>query len=565
MSRGRKYGLLVVVLLMTVLLVWMFSDPPGTLTKNATKQYVSSNWDKKYDWESKDAYGLHLMQEIIIKRNKSVNPERIESESMLDSSALINEKRTYVFIGADFGLYNKEIDTLFDRVFRGSELFISASDVSVNFAESFNPALLFSFDFTSSVRVKFDTNNYNFTYRYQNDTIAYPWKIIKRNGSFENSTKILSRLSGLPNFIRFPHGKGSIMIHSTPELFYNYNLATKDGFFHAEKVAHEFKAGNKIAYLELARLDEDKEEDIFEMMRDNEEGERDDSYLQFLLQTPSLRAAMLLTLFGFLLFMLFRTKRTQPIVEVKPVKRNVSAVFVQTIASIYRNRDNPFSVLLLIRKNFYNTIQKHYFIDLSKRSDLQEIRHLSGRSNIPVEEIEELLQKLESANVAKINEEYLIEVTNLKRSFYERAGIISDRILQRLEQKEQVFYRTIWMSFPIIFVGIALVFAGLYLLVAANGTGILLWPLGTIALIWGILRMTKPLLKLRATEFVYFPLVGAKRIFPHDTIVSCRHHERYLELHYSDGRDLIIPFTELSSADRKQLELFLIRKQILEL
>jgi hypothetical protein len=565
MNRGRKYGLLAVVLLMTVLLVWMFSDPPAKMGGKNNKQYVSSNWDKKYNWESKDAYGLHLMQEIIVKRNKSINPERIESESMLDSSVLINEKRTYVFIGADFGLYNKEIDTLFDRVFRGSELFISATDVSVNFAKSFEPALLFSFDFASAVRVKFDSTNYSFTYRYQNDTLAYPWKIINRKSSFDTSTKILSRLSGHPNFIRFPHGKGTIMIHSTPELFYNYNLATKDGFFHAEKVANEFKAGNKITYLELARLDEDKEEDIFDLMKDNEEGERDDSYLQFLLQTPSLRAAMLLTLFGFLLFMLFRTKRMQPLVEVKPVKRNVSAVFVQTVASIYRNRDNPFSVLLLIRKNFYNTVQKHYFIDLSKRSGEQEIKHLAGRSNIPVEEINLLLNKLESANVAKINEEYLIEVTNLKRSFYERAGIISDKMLQRLDQKEQIFYRSVWMSFPLVFFGIGFVFAGLYLLVGAQGTGILLWPIGTVLLLWGILRMTKPLLKLRVDEFIFYPLVGKKRTYPHSTIVSCRHHERFLEIHYSDGSNFIIPFTELTAADRKQLELFLIRKEIIEL
>ncbi len=565
MSISRKYGIVAVLLLMTVMLLWMFSEPPVTSAKNSPKQFVSSNWDKKYEWDSQDAYGLFLMNGILRKQNKGIDPTQIDTPEQLDSLTYVNEKRTYVFIGSEFGLYTNELDTLFDRVFRGSDLFVSASDVSLNFANAFDPALILSFDYAPQIQVKVDTTKYSFTYRYQNDTLSYPWKFIDRKGKFENTTEILSRLSGKPNFIRFPHGKGSIFIHSTPELFYNYNLATKDGFFHAEKVAAKINSGKKIVYLELARLDEEKEEDIFDFMRDQEEGERDDSYLQFLLQTPAFRAAMLLTLFGFLMFMLFRTKRMQPIVEVRPVKRNVSAVFVQTVASIYRNRDNPFSVLLLIRKNFYNTVQKHYFIDLSKRTDGQEIRHLSSRSNIPVEEIEALLNKLESSNVAKINEEYLIEATNLKRSFYERAGIISDRILQRLEQKEQVFYRSVWMSFPLVFFGIGLIFAGLFLLVNANGIGILLWPLGSIALTWGILHMTKPLLKLRANELIYYPLFRKKNTYSHDTIVSCRHHESYLELHYSDGRDLVIPFTELSSGDRKQLELFLIRKQILEL
>jgi hypothetical protein len=262
MSNGRKYGILAVIVLLTLTLVWMFSDPVENRGKNQTKQFVSSNWDKKYEWDSKDAYGLHLVHELIVKRNKGIEPERIDSERQFDSLALTNEKRTYVFIGSDFALYDKEIDSLFERVHRGSDLLISAADVSVNFANSFEPALLFSFDLSSNITVKFDTTDYSFTFRYQNDTLSYPWKIIRRQGNFENTTKILSRLSGQPNFVRFPHGKGSILIHSTPELFYNYNLATKPGYFHADRAVNELASEKKILYLELARIDEEKEEQI---------------------------------------------------------------------------------------------------------------------------------------------------------------------------------------------------------------------------------------------------------------------------------------------------------------
>jgi hypothetical protein len=395
--------------------------------------------------------------------------------------------------------------------------------------------------------------------------MAYPWQMISHPGNYESGTKIISTISGRANFISFAYGKGRIMIHSTPECFFNFQLNRKEGFRYADHVIKQIDPEKSLYYLEMGRLKEQEKVDFMDQFKEDKgEGEKDDSYLQFLFQTPALRAALLLTLLGVLLFIIFRTRRMQPQVEVLPVKRNMSEIFVQTIASIYRNTDNPFSVLHLHKKNFYNTIQRHFFIDLSKRTDHREIEHLSSRCGADGAEIEQLLNRLETPNPGKVNEDFLMETIKLKRAFYERTGIISNKVMKRLDERELILYRTVWLSFPLLLGGILLILGGVFLLVKSSGAGILLWPLGTIVLIWGILRISRPFLKLKADEIQLYSLLRSKKKYALDQITRAERSGKGIDFYLKGENSVHIALNELNSHDQVQFNLYLVKHKIIE-
>lgn len=566
MSNQLKYGILAVVVLTTVLLVWLFGSggEKEKTTGSGKIAYVSSNWKDQYQWQSKDPYGLFIFNDLLKEHVKDSAYVNVSDKKTLDSIVTSERPATYLFLGNEFGMYDDELDTLFKEIESGSDLIIISGKVTENFAESFEPELRFTYDYSRVAKVEYGKESSELIYLFQQDTLAYPWQMISHPGNYEPGTKIISTISGRANFIAFPYGKGRILIHSTPECFFNFQLNRKEGFRYADKVIREIDPKKELRYLELGRIKERKPEDFFEQMKDNKQGERDDSYLQFLFQTPALRAALLLALLGVLLFVIFRTRRMQPQVEVLPTKRNMSEIFVQTIASIYRNKDNPLSVLNLHKKNFYNTVHRHFFIDLSKRTDHREIDHLASRCGASREEIEQILLRLETSDSDKVNDDFLFETIKQKRDFYEKTGIISEKIMQRLEDRTIIFYRSIWLSFPLILAGIGLILGGLFLLVKSSGLGILLWPLGTITLIWGLARMSRPLLKLKSNEILVYPIFLGKKRYTLEQISGAEKYDKRITLHLKSGEKVSIDLNELSNQDLVQFNQYLIKHKIIE-
>lgn len=567
MNRQMKYVILAVVVVITVLLVWMLGSDNGEEKTSGTGKisHISSNWNDQYLWQSKDPYGLFIFNELLREQVKSQKNVNVKSKEILDSIADKNIPATYLFLGKEFGMYNDELDTMFNQIEKGSDLVLITGNVTDNVGESFEPVLRFTYDYTRKATVKYGKEKSDLIYLFQQDTLAYPWQMISHPGKYENGTQVISTISGKANFISFPYGKGRILIHSTPECFFNFQLNRKEGFRYADHVIQRIDPKKELYYLEMGRLKEREKEDFMDQFKeDSGEGEKDDSYLQFLFQTPALRAALLLSLLGVLLFIIFRTRRMQPQVDVLPEKRNMSEIFVQTIASIYRNKDNPFSVLHLHKKNFYNTIQRHFFIDLSKRTDHREIEHLASRSGINADEIELLLNKLETPNPSKVNEDFLLDTIKMKRNFYERTGIISDKVMKRLDDKELVLFRTIWLSFPLLLGGVGLILGGLFLLVKSSGAGILLWPIGALVLTWGILRMTRPLLKLKANEIYIYSLLRGKKRIALEQITRAERSGKGIDLYLKEENNIHIALNELSNHDQIQFNLYLVKHKIIE-
>ncbi len=385
MNQQAKYGIIGLVVIFVAAMVWLLGRGTTPILGGGQVTYTSSNWDDKFGWDSKDPYGTNIMHEMITESVKSKKALSLNNFSTLDSLVQLQEKNTYLFLGEQFGIYDHELQSILEAVKKGSDVFIISSNLTANILDSLMPATTYRCDYTEEMAIKREKSSFNMRYLYQRDTLAYPWKFFVNAPSKSDSVKFLSTVQGRPNFIELKRGEGSIYVHSNPACFFNYQLLRKDGLAYAEHVVKNLDAEKKVYYLEFGRLDETLENEE-EMVED--EGKKDDSYLQFVFQSPSLIAAMLLTIFGLLLFVIFRAKRMRPQVEVIKPKRNMSKVFVETVSSIYRNKENPSAILQLHKKNFYTTVYKHFFIDLSKRKEKMDLEHLSSRTGIEVVEIE---------------------------------------------------------------------------------------------------------------------------------------------------------------------------------
>ncbi|MFN5912483.1 MAG: DUF4350 domain-containing protein [Bacteroidota bacterium] len=567
MKQSRRYGIIGGVVFVTALLFWLMrSEPSSAPSSGKSVQHISADWNARYQWQSKDPYGLFIFNELLQNRVKKDSLFSVSNSQELDSLAARGSTGTYIFIGHELGLYNQEMDTLLSLIEKGAHLILITGNVTDNIAQGFTPELEFIFDYTPRCTIRAGNEDYNMIYVYQNDTIAYPWRIIWHPGGYPTSTEVISTLSGHANFISFPVGTGSITIHSNPECFFNYQLTRRDGFRYADKLIKKIDPSKKLYYLEFARLKERDPEDLADFMEQNEKkGKRDDSYLQFLFQTPALRAALLLSLLGIILYLIFRAKRMRPAVEVMPEKRNMSEIFVSTVASIYRNKENPHSVLILHRKNFYDTVQKHFFIDLSKRTAERELRNLATRCSIEEQVIAELLVRLETEEKEKCTEDFLSETIQQKREFYRKTGIINERLNLRLDEKELVFFRPVLISFPFLLTGIFMILWGLYLLVQSIGIGIALWPVGSLVIYWSLRRLTIPVLKISKKHIVYCPSIGRIQQFGLNEVARAEKLSNGYVIHLKDSRQIVLAFSDFSSADRTLFENYLLKEKIIEL
>jgi cbb3-type cytochrome oxidase subunit 3 len=567
MNKQTKIGLVVFILIFVTVIVWFLGDAPLP-AKKARNPYVSENWDVQFKLNDKDPYGLFLFDQLLrahVDTNKTIQP--ITDWIQLDSVLSKKQNITMLFVGNRFGLQNREIDTILNRVKAGSDLFISYNELTENLIQRFFKSYEISYDFADSVTIFVQRNKFPMYYIYQNDTLAHEWKAFSAILPIDSNYQSLSSFMEMSNFIRIKLGKGSILLHTNPEIFFNYQLKRTEGYRYTSFALNHLSKEKAVYLLELGRLLD--EENIDDSALDDEEGEAeraDNSYLKFILKSPGFIAALGLTFLGLILFMLFRAKRMQPIVPYLPKKKNMSLAFAETITSIYLAKQHPLGILQVQRKNFYDAVNKHFFIDISRREEdrEREIRSLVEKSALPESEIRDLLFLFEPTAKSVINDQYIVEVAKKQRAFYLQTGMISFKMLERIENQTFIIQRNLWISYLFVLSGIFVVLLGFYYLVSAIGIGIILWPLGALILALGIRRLTIPLVSFELESVIYHPVFGRKKEFLINELLHISRLNNGIQLQFTENRIITITNFELSRFDRTQLDKFIAKHHQLE-
>ena len=559
MTNKTKIAIVGGLLALVVLLVWMMNGTKPEQNvhgKKSVPAIISTNWDDEYDLLSKDANGLYMFNYFLKSRLKrSQEVAKIDHKYSLDTLPK-NAHPTFIYVGDRFVLTEEEIDTIFSKVADGSKLFLAQHELDEGIYRRLFDNVELSFDYNSKITVKTEQNSYSFYKVFQNDTISNKWRGFKNVlTSTSSDHKVLSKIGNLESNIVLQWGKGFIYLCATPELFVNYQLKGKDGFGHSKIWLNRIPENENVYWLELGRYKEEPEEDYMDEFMEGDD-ERDDSYLQFIFQQKSLVYAMILLLFGVIIYVIFRAKRTQPAVPYIGKKQNMTMVFTDTITSIYFADRNPYVMLGIQKKNFYNAVQKHFFVDLSKRKEDREIKALAQKSNISEIEINELINGFETTMVSSVDDNYLIDMSKKQVEFYKRTGMISSKVQEKIEGQEFKLYRNLWLSSLLLMGGLLVLFFGFYFLVNAVGVGIIFWPVGAALLTVAVLRMSKPFVIVSKSQIVYISLFGRKKIYATDDIHSIESSEKGTKFRFNGGGILIVNYWELNHTDAKQFKRF---------
>ncbi len=567
MNKQTKIGLVVFILAFVAMVVWLLGNPVSTV-KNIRNPYVSENWDVQFKSNDKDPYGLFLFDQLLrahVDSGKIIQP--ITDWIQLDSILSKKQNVTMLFVGNRFGLQNREIDTILSRVKTGSDLFISYNKLTENLIERFFKSYEISYDYADSVNIFVQRNKFPMYYIYQNDTLAHEWKAFSSIEPIDSTYQSLSSFMEMSNFIRIKLGKGSILLHTNPEVFFNYQLKRPEGYRYTSFVLNNLSKEKQVYLLELGRLLD--EENLDDSLSDDAEGDaerEDNSYLKFILKSPAFIVALGLIFLGLILFMLFRAKRMQPIVPYLTKKKNMSLAFAETITSIYLAKQHPLGILQVQRKNFYDAVNKHFFIDISRRTEdrEREIRILVEKSTLPESEIRDLLLLFEPTAKSVINNQYIVEVAKKQRAFYLQTGMISFKMLERIENQTFLIQRNLWISYLLLLSGIFVILLGFYYLVSAIGIGILLWPLGVLITAIGIRRLVRPLLTIDFESVNYYPIFGKKKVLSIKDLLHISRINNGIQMQFTNNRKITIINLELNGFDKTQLDKFIAKHHQLE-
>src|SRR5574343_194576 len=565
MNNKSKIGIVGLLLLIVVAAVWLLSGSP--LTEKVTREtFVSENWESKYKLNEKDPYGLYLFNQLVrahVDTSKIILP--VTNSYELDSLFELKQKSTLLFVGDKFGLKTSEFDQILSHVMDGNDLVLSSNELTENIIRPLFLHYNVSYDYTDSKNVYINNNGLSMYYLYQNDTLAHEWRAYLNIAPIDSTYRVMSKILEMPNFIRLKYGKGKIYLHTNPEFFFNYQLKRPEGYRYASFVLNQLPNDRPVYLLELGRLLEYNYDPYGE--GDGESDEQDSSYLQFILKSPALMSAFGFGLLGVLLFVLFRSKRMQPIVPYIEKKKNMSLEFAQTITSIYLSKSNPMGILKVQRLNFYDAMQKLFFVDVSRKASDRDkaINTLSEKSNIPVSEINELIALFEPKNQSALNDLHLAQIAEKQRSIYIRTNIITDRIIERIEGKEINLQRNLLLSIALILLGIYVVMLGFYYLVGSIGIGIVLWPVGALFLGIGIRRINRSYVVIGKEEIILYPSFGKPNKQLVGELMRVAIVKNAYMFYFKNDKELKINELELSKFDRSQLERFISKHHQIEL
>ena len=567
MNKQIKIALIGGVILVMSLLVWMFSAGDNSKQSGPVrKAFVSSNWNNRFQVFGKKPMGLYLFS-TLAKAHLDTNRNIHVAHEWNDLDSLVtmdNTNKTFLFVGSRFGVYSDEFEAILKEVNKGSDLFLAYHDLTTNITDELFDSYNTRFDYAPAITIKTPSSNHYMINLFQNDTVAKSWPAFGKYIKTRNQYSTLSSFRNMANLIRINEGQGQILLMTTPSVFYNYQLKRKSGFKYAEFVLNKLPKNQDIILLEFGRLTDDygsEEEEIEE-----EEGQKqDDSYLVLIFGNPTLLKAMLLAIFGIILFVLFRSKRIRPVVPYIGKKKDMTLAFADTITSIYFAKRQPYGLLQVQKKNFYSMIQKHFYIDLN-RGDQENARNsLAEKSNYSRKKIDDLLDAFNTTKVSTVNDQYVSRTLKSQQAFYREVGIISDKTIERTSKRESIYKRSLMLPALFILVGLFLFFFGLYYLVSSIGIGIVFWPLGIILIALGIMRMTNPYLIVKENEWTYYSPIGRKRAFRQEEIRHIEILTSGVIVNFEEGEKLVINYWDLSRFDHKQFNGFITKLHTQEL
>lgn len=553
MDKNTKVIMIVVSAVFAVLLtVYLAFFSPS---KDSGEVYASDDWSDGFGVMDRTPRGLYIFHDLLnVRLGMKDSSDIIFYWQQMDSVLKQKEPRTILFVGESFGLLHHEFKKVMDHVYEtGSNLVLSYSISSANISTYFfNDSIHAVGDYGFHTKVTLPDTNVNMLYLFQQDTLPHMWRTLDvKNLQLDNAT-VISSIEDRAEMLSIPFGKGKIILQRNPEFFVNYQMIRKDGYAYFQNLCSHLDPKKPIVFLEFARIYAP-----LEYVEEEENEERDGSYLQFLYQNRSFVTAMLLIVVLVILYLIFRARRLRPYIPPSLNKGNKSLHFLETVTSIYLSKGSQLHVIRLLRKNVNEAIKRKYFIDISKTERLDKNWIiLSEKSGVSLEKLVDFFELLDNKDKRLIDQSYLSEVYLAVKSMYDFMGI--QRTEQQLKVKKDtlVIRRNDTISLALIFLGCCAVISSFYLLAMSVEYGIIGWPMAVFLLGLGFIRMSRESIEINQLEIVLQPLIGRTRYAQRADLIAIDKIGNGFVFVFKSGLEWVVPYWEIIPSVKKDIELF---------
>jgi hypothetical protein len=293
-----------------------------------------------------------------------------KSEGFLDT---LQTGQNYISISNKFRMDKISFNELLTFIGEGNTAFLSAG----NFPSFVKDTLNFRIGY-DPIPVGMQKNRLGFF--HSDAKLNYESKL-KENITFIKDSTTFRKLGFMTdrkekkqiNFMAVPFRKGMIYIHTSPEIFTNYQLLEAENTNYINTL---------ISYL--------PEAPVYFNLNIKQDPNLTNSPLRFILSQPALKWAWYLGLTGIGLFMYFNGKRRQRIIPEIPEKTNTTTEFVKTMSNLYHETEEYNNIIQKEITYFLEHVRNTYYLTTEKL-DEKFIRNLALKSGNDPEEVRALV------------------------------------------------------------------------------------------------------------------------------------------------------------------------------
>ena len=335
MKANLKY--IIILLLCFVILIFIEISRPRPV-----------DWSHSFSKDHKKPYGSYVLFEIF----KNIFHDRDFKESELTIYRTVlgdsnNVNTNYILINNTFHLNIFEANKLMKFVHEGNTAFIVANSFHGHFADSLNLETDLKLSYADSVSLNFVNPSLKSDEYFQlkpNEGKFYFSKFDTANSvilGVNNNNRV--------TFIKTKFGNGTFYFSSVPIIYTNYYLLHL-GF--AEYIA------KSLSYLQEGNIIWDEYYKVNKRIIETP--------LRFILSNESLKWAYYLVLAGFLLFLIFRSKRMQRMIPVITTNRNTSLEFISIISKLYFHAKDHKGIAQKRVLYFLDFVRSQYYLKTNK-------------------------------------------------------------------------------------------------------------------------------------------------------------------------------------------------------
>lgn len=331
----------------------------------------------------------------------TLNVSLVDDIDRLYSDISISDTTAYLFINTSFKIDKVDLEYLLDFVGLGNNVFISA--------EEFYEPLMDTLGI-KDIKLFYGQNDSIYTLvDYPQKQYSYPSLYSETYFEVEKCKlpiRVLGRRNnGDPVFVQIQYGQGNIYLHTVPSAFSNLSLLKIDSYDYAFRCLSYIPSNSGIIWDEYQKQGAIGERSIFRVIY----------------TSKPLTIAFIIILIGFILFMIFRAKRTQRIIPIIKPPVNSSIEFLETISNLYYRKKDFVTIINKRQIYLLDFIRKRYYMP-TEVIDSVFIKNLSLKSTVDEKTITELFELYKYLRtLSYISNEEFLRYNNLLETFYKSA------------------------------------------------------------------------------------------------------------------------------------------------